>query len=85
MSFGEREEGLAAAAVPIRNLAGTVQAALAISGPTGRLTAERLVDLRPQLSAAADEISAAQGWTAEPIRAPKAAGDDAAIVALGRA
>jgi DNA-binding IclR family transcriptional regulator len=62
MSFGEREEGLAAAAVPLRNAAGAVHAALAISGPTGRLTAERLVDLRPLLSAAADEISAAQGW-----------------------
>lgn len=85
MSFGEREEGLAAAAVPIRNLAGTVHAALAISGPTGRLTAERLVDLRPQLSAAADEISAAQGWTAaSPLSSP-AAGKVATVASLSRA
>ena len=42
MSFGEREEGLAAAAVPIRDQAGAVSAALSISGPTARLTAERL-------------------------------------------
>jgi len=63
MSFGEREEGLAAAAVPIRDQAGTVNAALAISGPTARLTAARFEGLRPQLSAAAHEISAAQGWT----------------------
>jgi DNA-binding IclR family transcriptional regulator len=63
MSFGEREEGLAAAAVPIRDRAGGVSAALAISGPTARLTAERLEALRPQLSAAAREISAFQGWT----------------------
>ena len=62
MSFGEREEGLAAAAVPIRDQAGGVSAALAISGPTARLTAERLEALRPQLSAAAQEISAFQGW-----------------------
>jgi DNA-binding IclR family transcriptional regulator len=63
MSFGEREEGLAAAAVPIRDQAGGVSAALAISGPTARLTAERLEALRPQLSAAAQEISAFQGWS----------------------
>lgn len=63
MSFGEREEGLAAAAVPIRDQAGAVHAALAISGPTARLTAERFEALRPQLSAAAHDISAAQGWT----------------------
>lgn len=61
MSFGEREEGLAAAAVPIRNQAGAVDAALSISGPTARLTAERLETLRPELSAAAQAISLAQG------------------------
>jgi DNA-binding IclR family transcriptional regulator len=64
MSFGEREEGLAAAAVPIRDRAGAVSAALAISGPTARLTAERFEALRPQLSAAADAISTSQGWDA---------------------
>ena len=63
MSFGEREEGLAAAAVPIRNQAGAVHAALAISGPTARLTAERLEGLREQLTAAAVGISRAQGWS----------------------
>ena len=62
MSFGEREEGLAAAAVPIRDRAGAVNAALAISGPTARLTAERFEALRPQLSGTAHDISAAQGW-----------------------
>lgn len=63
MSFGEREEGLAAAAVPIRNHVGAVNAALAISGPTARLTAERFEALRVQLTATAHEISSAQGWT----------------------
>ncbi len=62
MSFGEREEGLAAAAVPIRSKAGDVEAALSISGPTARLTAERLESLRPQLVDAAAEISGALGW-----------------------
>ena len=62
-SFGEREEGLAAGAVPIRNRAGVVDATLTISGPTARLTAERLEAVRPQLTNAATEISRAQGWS----------------------
>lgn len=66
MSFGEREEGLAAAAIPIRDQAGAVHAALSISGPTARLTAERLETLRPQLTDAAREISESQGWTRPP-------------------
>ena len=60
ISFGEREEGLAAAAVPIRNRAGAVDAALSISGPTARLTADRLETLRAELSAAGQAISVAQ-------------------------
>jgi DNA-binding IclR family transcriptional regulator len=63
VSFGEREEGLAAGAVPIRNRSGAVDATLSISGPTARLTAERLEALRPQLAAAADEISHLLGWS----------------------
>lgn len=63
MSFGEREEGLAAAAVPIRNHADEVVAALSISGPSARLTDERLESLRPELTGAANEISKALGWT----------------------
>ncbi|HXH82410.1 MAG TPA: IclR family transcriptional regulator [Candidatus Tectomicrobia bacterium] len=62
MSFGEREEGLAAAAVPIRDASGAVHAALSVSGPTARLTAERFEALRGAIEAAADEISRAQGW-----------------------
>lgn len=65
MSFGEREEGLAAAAVPIRNHAGEVVAALSISGPTARLTADRLRSVRGGLTAAAAEISRGLGWAAK--------------------
>jgi DNA-binding IclR family transcriptional regulator len=67
MSFGEREEGLAAAAVPIRNHAGEVIAALSISGPTARLTADRLEAVRGGLTAAADEVSKGLGWAARPL------------------
>jgi IclR family KDG regulon transcriptional repressor len=61
MSFGEREEGLAAAAAPIRDSTGTVVAALSVSGPTARLTAERFEELREQISDAADAIGRAFG------------------------
>ena len=64
VSFGEREEGLAAAAVPIRNQAGAVQAALSISGPTARLTADVSKHCARSSTEAADQISAAQGWIA---------------------
>lgn len=73
MSFGEREEGLAAAAVPIRDESGAVAAALSISGPTARLTAERLEAVRPQLVGAAAEISAALGWM-PPVALSRASG-----------
>jgi DNA-binding IclR family transcriptional regulator len=68
MSFGEREEGLAAGAVPIREPDGSVHSALTISGPTARLSAERLRALRPELSGAANEISLALGWSPVPER-----------------
>lgn len=62
MSFGEREEGLAAGAVPIWDHEGAVVAALSLSGPTARLTADRLQALRGDLTATAEEISRALGW-----------------------
>ena len=71
MSFGEREEGLAAAAVPIRNHSGAVLAALSISGPTARLTTDRLEALRTDLAATAEEISRVLGWSAD-VAAPLA-------------
>lgn len=61
-SFGEREEGLAAAAVPIRDQDGDVIAALSVSGPSARLSAERLDLLCPQIKQAGLEISRTIGW-----------------------
>ncbi len=61
-SFGEREEGLAAAAVPIRNHAADVVAALSVSGPTARLTADQFEAIGPQLREAAAQISRTMGW-----------------------
>jgi len=65
-SFGEREEGLAAAAVPVRNDVGQVIAALTISGPTARLTADRFETLCPEVKEAGVRISRALGWSGQP-------------------
>ncbi len=56
-SIGEREEGLAAAAVPIKDGLGEVVAALSVSGPSARLAADKLVALRPDIVEAAGLIS----------------------------
>ena len=86
VSFGEREEGLAAAAVPIRDQAGAVQAALSISGPTARLSSDRLEALRSELTEAADVISAAQGWDPRPTDGTRSArkSDGVSRVSAGR-
>ena len=60
-SIGEREEGLAAAAVPILDASGRVVAALSVSGPSSRLAADRLLMLRPDIAEAANRISAELG------------------------
>lgn len=85
VSFGEREEGLAAAAVPIRNHAGVVLAALSVSGPTARLTPEHFEALRQQLSAAAQEVSSSQGWTQPPPVSARASVDVVEPVPISRA
>jgi DNA-binding IclR family transcriptional regulator len=72
MSFGEREEGLAAGAAPIHDRAGKVNATLTVSGPTARLNRERLEAIRPRLVAAASEISQALGWLPDDARRPDA-------------
>jgi DNA-binding IclR family transcriptional regulator len=56
-SVGERENGLAAAASPVTDSTGRVVAALCISGPTTRLTTERLQEMRTPLQTCAVEVS----------------------------
>ena len=58
----ELELGLHAIAAPIRNREGTVIAAVSASGPSYRLTEERLHELAPVLCKGADEISHRMGY-----------------------
>jgi len=58
----ELEVGLTAAAAPIRNAHGDIVASMSISGPTFRLTDERLEETVPLLLAAAIEVSHRLGW-----------------------
>lgn len=56
-SHGEREEGLSAVAVPVTGRAGTVVAALALSGPTLRFTPDRVTEFAAALKTAAARMS----------------------------
>jgi DNA-binding IclR family transcriptional regulator len=58
----ELEVGMTAAAAPIRNAHGDIVASMSISGPSFRLTDERLAETVPQLVAAATEVSHRLGW-----------------------
>jgi IclR family transcriptional regulator, acetate operon repressor len=53
----ELELGLAAIAAPVRGASGEVVAALSISGPTTRLTGERIAELKPILIDEAENLS----------------------------
>ncbi|WP_091836224.1 IclR family transcriptional regulator [Marininema halotolerans] len=55
-SIEEREAGTSAVAVPVRNADQEVVAALAISGPVGRLTMERMIEVVPPALEAADRM-----------------------------
>jgi DNA-binding IclR family transcriptional regulator len=57
VSHGEREEGLSAVAVPVYGRAGSVVAALALSGPTVRFTDERVGVFAADLMKAATRMS----------------------------
>jgi DNA-binding IclR family transcriptional regulator len=61
-ALGEIEEGLNAVAAPIRDAAGTVVAAVSISGPAYRVTADRVPDLGALVVGAATRISARLGF-----------------------
>ena len=56
-SVGEREDGVAAAATAIQDSRARVVAALCISGPTTRLTTERLTEIHKPLQDCATEVS----------------------------
>jgi IclR family transcriptional regulator, acetate operon repressor len=56
-SIDELEVGLSAMAAPVRGVHGEVIAALSISGPTLRMTPERIEELRPILTSEAASLS----------------------------
>jgi DNA-binding IclR family transcriptional regulator len=57
LSHGERDEGLSAVAAPIFGRAGTVVAALSISGPTVRFTESRVAELVGEVRRMAQHLS----------------------------
>ncbi|MEW1960065.1 IclR family transcriptional regulator [Kineococcus sp. NPDC059986] len=60
----ELEVGLNAVAAPVRGPDGSVVAAISVSGPSYRLTPQRLQEVVPAVVAAADRASTALGWRA---------------------
>jgi DNA-binding IclR family transcriptional regulator len=62
VAVDELEVGLSAAAAPIRNAHGDIVASMSLSGPTFRLTDEKLEQVVPMLVAAATEVSLRLGW-----------------------
>ena len=62
VAVDELEVGLAAIAAPIHNAHGDVIASMSVSGPTFRLTEERIQQIIPPLVEAAQEVSHRLGW-----------------------
>ena len=62
LAIDELETGLTAVAAPIRNAHGDVIASISVSGPSFRLTDDRLDRAIPLLLAAALEVSHRLGW-----------------------
>lgn len=65
LAVEEYETGLNAVAAPVLDRAGEVIAAVSVSGPSYRLTEERLATLIEPLKAGAAEISKKMGWFGE--------------------
>lgn len=61
IAVDELEQGLSAIAAPVLGPDGTAVAALSISGPSIRLTRERIAELAPELTRQAAEVSARLG------------------------
>ncbi len=62
LAIDELEVGLTAAAAPIRNAHGDVVASMSVSGPTFRLSEDRIADVVDKLVEAALEVSHRLGW-----------------------
>ncbi len=62
VAVDELEEGLTAAAAPVRNAHDDVIASVSCSGPTFRLGPDKLETVVPELTRAAAEISHRLGW-----------------------
>ena len=62
VAIDELELGLTAVAAPIRNAHGDVVASISVSGPTFRLSTERLDEVVGQCVGSAEEISHRLGW-----------------------
>ncbi len=62
VAVDELEVGLTAVAAPVRNAHGDVICSMSISGPTFRLSSERVAHVLPLLVQAADELSHRLGW-----------------------
>ena len=63
---GEHQPNVRCIAAPIRNVTARVYAAISVSGPTVRMTDEKLAVVRPLILATADEISRLSGYTGRP-------------------
>lgn len=64
IAVDELEIGLTAIAAPIRDRDGVAVASLSASGPSFRLTPERLAEIAPLVRAAADDVARRLGWHA---------------------
>lgn len=64
VAVDELEVGLTALAAPVRNAHGDVVASMSVSGPTFRITADRVETILPLLVDAAGEVSHRLGWGA---------------------
>ncbi|SEC37460.1 DNA-binding transcriptional regulator, IclR family [Nocardioides exalbidus] len=62
VAIDELEVGLTAVAAPIRNAHGDVVASISVSGPSFRLTQERVPEVVRQVREAAVEVSHRLGW-----------------------
>ena len=62
VAVDELEIGLTAIAAPVHNAHGDVVCSMSVSGPSFRLTSERVTDVVPLVVDAADELSHRLGW-----------------------